>query len=370
MLVRLDRLRSRFRMFALLIAGIAVLNACIVEELFSEPWLDNLCDVNIGQIRPLLAGTFEHPIQIEWLPNSTDILLKSHDDSIYIVHISNNKNKRLENLNITSEGYDVASQVPLVALKVPLTQNRFESQVYSAQDMQPLYTLPDLAVGAISRDGRYLALSVFERDGYWVEVLDIQDPLAAPVEAFKGGRQRNHSIGDWSSQSDWFTIVMPTETGTKVFVVEWPSRKLIPLHEFRGCHDNPVWSPVSDKLVYQGNPNGNWDIFIETPGNDDARNLTNTPDINEYQPAWSPDGSKIVYVAFETVAGDRQNLYILDVTTGEKRRIDKTRGEWESLPKWSPNGKKIAYIAEKEGDLYLNIVEPTGENRTELIRIP
>ena len=177
----------------------------------------------------------------------------------------------------------------------------------------------------------------------------------------------------WSSRNDQLAIIETAKTGIKISVIEWPSGKLIPLYEFLGCQRNSSWSPATNEIAYQGNPNYDWDIFVELPGADNARNLTATAETNEYQPAWSPDGRYIAYVGVDFIpetATFWQDLFVINVETGEKTQLTDTREEYESMPTWSPDGTKIAYLSERDGELYLYTIEANGGNRTELVRVP
>jgi tricorn protease len=74
----------------------------------------------------------------------------------------------------------------------------------------------------------------------------------------------------------------------------------------------------------------------------DIRNLTNTTDVVERDPAWSPDGKSIAYLSDE--AGE-YNLHIRDQSgLGEVRKIDLGKPPtFYYSPTWSPDSKKIAY---------------------------
>jgi len=60
-------------------------------------------------------------------------------------------------------------------------------------------------------------------------------------------------------------------------------------------------------------------------------------------PAWSPDGTKIAYVSFETYL---PQIYISDVATGKRKLITSFKGI-NGAPSWSPDGKKLAVALSK-----------------------
>lgn len=68
-------------------------------------------------------------------------------------------------------------------------------------------------------------------------------------------------------------------------------------------------------------------------------------------PGWSPDGSQIAYVSFET---DLPRIYIQNLTTGQRRQVSNFPGI-NSSPVWSPDGSKLAMVLSKDGspDIYV-----------------
>lgn len=69
------------------------------------------------------------------------------------------------------------------------------------------------------------------------------------------------------------------------------------------------------------------------------RRLTRSEDL-EFEPAWSPDGSRIAYVTWD----DEQMgaVMVLERSTGVSRKVTRDKGIYRT-PSWSPDGKRIVY---------------------------
>ncbi len=81
-------------------------------------------------------------------------------------------------------------------------------------------------------------------------------------------------------------------------------------------------------------------------------------------PQISPDGGRIVYVRnFNDIMADtsRSNLWIADVTTGDKRPLT-TGTSNDFSPRWSPDGSKLLYVSTRDGgaELWLRWMD-TGD---------
>ena len=72
-------------------------------------------------------------------------------------------------------------------------------------------------------------------------------------------------------------------------------------------------------------------------------------------PAWSPDGTRVAYVSFET---GRSAIYLQELATGVREQIAQFSGI-NSAPAWSPDGRQLAMVLSKDGspDIYLMDLE-------------
>jgi Tol biopolymer transport system component len=89
--------------------------------------------------------------------------------------------------------------------------------------------------------------------------------------------------------------------------------------------------------------NVNDDIAVIRADGTGFRNLTRTPDANEWGPVWSPDGRQIAYSSDENGV---PQLFVMDADGSNVRHLSDTWGEY---PAWSPDGSRIAFASSMGG---------------------
>lgn len=107
------------------------------------------------------------------------------------------------------------------------------------------------------------------------------------------------------------------------------------------------------------------DIYMIDTNGQNLQNLTNTPDIGEFHPSWSPDGRFLAYHAYHDRNAD---IYVLDMETQTRKRLTDHLGE-DRMPTWSPDGKWIAFISNRRASYEIYKISAKGGDSQLLARL-
>ncbi|MDD5300654.1 MAG: Tol-Pal system beta propeller repeat protein TolB [Gallionella sp.] len=95
-------------------------------------------------------------------------------------------------------------------------------------------------------------------------------------------------------------------------------------------------------------------IVADSDGYNEQIVLTHSEPI--MSPSWSPDGSHLAYVSFET---RHAAVYVQSLYTNQRMVVADFRGS-NSAPAWSPDGKQLAVVLTRDGSSQIYLIRPDG----------
>jgi TolB protein len=181
---------------------------------------------------------------------------------------------------------------------------------------------------------------------------------------------------DWLPDATNIIVCLPGgRPGFRLFMVPVDGSTPTQVGPDGACE--PVVSADGSKIAfvqYKWDHGPRYDVWVM---NIDGSGLTQiTTDGRSTEPAWSPDGSKIVFIRRVKSPSDpwrQTDVFSMNADGTNRVRLTKTR-RWENNPAWSPDGTLIVFDQTTYWDQYASTdlwtMMPDGSNRVRLVDTP
>ncbi len=155
---------------------------------------------------------------------------------------------------------------------------------------------------------------------------------------------------------------------TEIFVCRRDGSGLRRLTTAGGIDTNPAWSPTGREIAFTSSRSGSPQIYVMGAEGTDLRRVTFKGDYNDGA-AWSPDGTRIAHSSRRDRRG-HFDIAITDLVTLESEIITAGQpGSFES-PAFSPDGRKLAYAGSLSSGggtrTQIYIMDVTGGDRRQV----
>ncbi len=121
---------------------------------------------------------------------------------------------------------------------------------------------------------------------------------------------------------------------------------LLPLFTDSGGSVQAVRSPDRTRIAFSSTRSGSYDLYVMDADGKNHRRVTVDPG-TEGEPAWTPDGARIVYTA--APRGDVPQLVSVRADGNDARAITASAGG-NRAPDVSPDGRRVAFVSTRDGN--------------------
>lgn len=141
-----------------------------------------------------------------------------------------------------------------------------------------------------------------------------------------------------------------TDAGFQIFTVRPNGHDLRQITHVNGDAVAADWSPDGRQIVFEIDPppdpsSCGAGIAIMNADGSNIVELSSDHTVCDFDPSFTPDGSRIVFDRFDPAAGD-EAFWSMDRSGGDRKRI----GNCCADPNVSPNGKKISFLCCPNGN--------------------
>ncbi len=123
------------------------------------------------------------------------------------------------------------------------------------------------------------------------------------------------------------------------------------LTDASGVETGPSLSPDGGSFAYSSAVRGSSDIYVQRVGGRNPVLVAGDPARDEVWPAFSPDGKQIAF----NLGGGTGGIFVMGATGESTRRLT----DFGSNPAWSPDGQRIVFCTEEVRTAYNTFTEST-----------
>lgn len=124
---------------------------------------------------------------------------------------------------------------------------------------------------------------------------------------------------------------------TEIYVMDTDGKQQMRLTRHPDADFQPVWSPTGEHILFVSNRDGVRDLYLMDADGENVKRVFKKIASRE-QPAWSLDGKQIAYLGNK---GNDWAIYIATLDGREERLATCSRSG--GFPAWSPDGTKIVF---------------------------
>jgi len=136
---------------------------------------------------------------------------------------------------------------------------------------------------------------------------------------------------------------------------------------------SPTFISSTNKIGFVSDRSSSWNLYVMDISGTNVVAITNNKDIALDYPTWSPDGKLIGASLVENCKPPATNcyydIYVMKADGTDLKNLTNTpspKSEW--VPAWSPDGQRITFASDRDGDSEVYIMNNDGSNLVQLTK--
>ncbi len=208
-------------------------------------------------------------------------------------------------------------------------------------------------------------------------IASASNPNARPIPIDDLYFTRNVSSASWSPDGKEIAFTTNISGRSNLWKVNADGAWPIQLTQSDERQLGETFSPDGKWIVFQQDTGGNelWDVFAVPSGGGEVINLTNTPEIREESPRWSPDG-KTIALNTKPKDGTVYDITLMDWATRKMTPLthegtpdhvwpllitSNEKGGYQNVGLLDSAGKKLAWVTETKWEAGSGDFSPDGK---------
>ncbi|MBN1430831.1 MAG: serine/threonine-protein kinase [Anaerolineae bacterium] len=257
---------------------------------------------------------------------------------------------------------DIPSRLRSQSQSAPIPMYTPSGEAFQSEKGRPFWLFVLAAIGALGLGIVLIILAILggEASGLLGMVFPstgTPTPTVTPTQSISTSPTQTRPTAILSSPSGGNRLVFASkrEGDYDLYLIDSDGENLRQITESPGEDYDPAWSPDGTRIAYVSSADGHSNIVVihiacilSSEGCDSSvRKLTDNA-AEDVGPAWSPDGTQI---AFASNRDGNYQIYTMTADGQEQHRLT-YNSRHDLSPSWSPDGKQIVYHA-SDGHLYV-----------------